>query len=301
MTERIEDLRQRVVDLTAQEKGLLEEQQVLQGQLADLRAKLEHVKATLIEEAKRDTRLRHMQESARATVIRLHMFTDSELVAELGDKTRAKKILAAMLCEKPPLLKIGRLGTRKLYEYVGEIKQVPRDAIELERDRVANALERLRDWVVNQEGVFTPAQAAFAAEVDRTQALQSLRALADLGIVSDQSPAADRPMFAYNSATVSDLAAQRDAKTARQRAASVAVAGEQEIAGTGKKISVSNKELQALINAALKAGATVSHAANGHFAVEYEGMRRVLISSTPRNARSVMNDRARLRKAGIAV
>jgi hypothetical protein len=63
-----------------------------------------------------------------------------------------------------------------------------------------------------------------------------------------------------------------------------------------------NKDVQDLINAAERAGAKVTHEASGHFAVTIPGSgKRILISSTPSNPRTVLNDRSRLRRAGLSI
>lgn len=72
------------------------------------------------------------------------------------------------------------------------------------------------------------------------------------------------------------------------------------IQGTGKKPKVTHPEIQSLINHATRLGATVTRVASGHWEVR-NGAQKVLISSTPSGSRSVLNDKARLRRMGLAI
>lgn len=78
------------------------------------------------------------------------------------------------------------------------------------------------------------------------------------------------------------------------------------VPGTGKQFKGSgNAEIRELIQWATGKGATASPTSSGHIAISIPGGPRILISNTPRNPRTVLNDRSRLRKAfkeaGIAV
>lgn len=311
----VEDLRQRVSALADRERSIVErlranaaerqrlreEETTLAAELARVQADHALAKENLIEEAKRDTRLRFMPDEApRHVIARLGTFVMGELVAELdGDKKKAKRVVDALLAGKPPLLTVDRLGRQKLYTYAGPPPEPkPADAATEARRQRAKALERVRDWVVMQADVFTPAQAAFAAELDRDEALELLRKLADTGVVSDESPTADMPLFRYDATPVADLAAQRDAK--RQREQQVRERSTP-VAGTGRGLRAGNKDVQGLIDAAIAAGASVTRAGSDHFAVEYPGAGRVIIASTPSSQRTIHRDRAKLRSAGIAI
>lgn len=72
------------------------------------------------------------------------------------------------------------------------------------------------------------------------------------------------------------------------------------VSGTGKKEKATHPEIQSLINHATRLGATVSRVASGHWEVR-KGAQKVLISSTPSGSRSVLNDKARLRRMGLAI
>lgn len=76
------------------------------------------------------------------------------------------------------------------------------------------------------------------------------------------------------------------------------------VAGTGKhhpdQFRGTHPEVQALISAARRAGAEVRMTQGGHIEVKCP-LKRVLISGTPSSSTSVLNDRTRLRRAGLDV
>jgi transposase-like protein len=72
------------------------------------------------------------------------------------------------------------------------------------------------------------------------------------------------------------------------------------VAGTGKKLVISNPDTRALVAKIEELGGEVTHAPQGHLEVSY-GKQKCLISSTPSSQRSVLNDRARVRKMGLGV
>lgn len=67
------------------------------------------------------------------------------------------------------------------------------------------------------------------------------------------------------------------------------------VAGTSKREAISNPEVRALVAQIESLGGVVNHASGGHFEVVYQ-TRRCLISSTPSHARSVLNDKSRVRR-----
>jgi hypothetical protein len=78
------------------------------------------------------------------------------------------------------------------------------------------------------------------------------------------------------------------------------------VAGSGKQFKGSgNPEVRALIEACRQAGATISPTDGGHIAVTFSDpqgqSKRVVISSTPSDVRTVPNDRSRLRRAGLNI
>lgn len=91
--------------------------------------------------------------------------------------------------------------------------------------------------------------------------------------------------------------ARDNAERQRQRESSAPVAG------TGNRPRASNQDVDKLLADCSRAGATISHD-GGHFVITWAngtGNHRVAISSTPRDRRSVLNDRARLRRGGLQV
>lgn len=78
------------------------------------------------------------------------------------------------------------------------------------------------------------------------------------------------------------------------------------VAGSGKQFKGSgNAEVRALIEACRQAGATISPTDGGHIAVTFSDpqgqKKRVVISNTPSDVRTVPNDRSRLRRAGLNI
>jgi hypothetical protein len=72
------------------------------------------------------------------------------------------------------------------------------------------------------------------------------------------------------------------------------------VAGTGKPSKATNKEIAEIIDALRKQGIKCDLAPSGHWAV-FAPKGRVMISNTPSNPRTVLNDKARLRRAGVTV
>lgn len=160
----------------------------------------------------------------------------------------------------------------------------------------------IRDYLISVgEGeMVSPAQVANANEITVELALEGLESLVRRGVVNDMSPSADMRLFAY-AGKPKEVAkpAPKDNRDDGKRASRGGGSG---VAGTGKGMRSANKDVQDLINAAKRAGANVIHEASGHFAVTIPGSgKRVLISSTPSNPRTVLNDRSRLRRAGLAI
>lgn len=72
------------------------------------------------------------------------------------------------------------------------------------------------------------------------------------------------------------------------------------VPGTGRGPKAAHADVQALLNTVVRLVGRdkVTQAANGHWAVECPNGKRVMISSTPSNPRSLLADRARLRRIG---
>jgi len=161
----------------------------------------------------------------------------------------------------------------------------------------ATAVAAVHRFVRDQREPFSAARVAEATGLPREVVVAILEDLCDRRIATDISPSPDMRLFEYSKPTEPGAAAEHDAA---RKAATGPDATAEPVAGTGRGPKVRNKELQALIDACIKTGAKVLQAGNGHFAVTY-GSKRTLISSTPSNPRSVLNDRTRLRRAGVPV
>jgi DNA-binding Lrp family transcriptional regulator len=166
------------------------------------------------------------------------------------------------------------------------------------------AQARVRDYMVDslKEGEMASAQqVAQAVELPTEATLGALEALVRRGSLKDVSPSEDMRLFTYAGAPKGPGRAaelQRGNGEHEEEAVSRFSGG----GSSGSKVKAPHKDVQDLINAAQRAGARVKHEASGHFAVTLPGSgKRILISSTPSNPRSVLNDRARLRRAGLAI
>lgn len=160
------------------------------------------------------------------------------------------------------------------------------------------AVADVHRFVRDQREPFSPARVAEVTGLPREVVLAIIEDLVDRGIAKDISPSADMRLFEYSKPTEAGAAAELDA--ARRPTTNGGGEASEPVAGTGRGPKVRNKELQALIDACIRAGAKVMATGSGHFAVLHNNT-RTLISSTPSNPRSVLNDRTRLRRAGVPV
>lgn len=177
-------------------------------------------------------------------------------------------------------------------------------ADDLRREPPMGDVQRqVRDYMVESlphGDLASPPQIAAATELSQAVVLEALEALVKRGSIQDDSPSADMRLFKYaGQPKQPGKAAEMDrSRRPTETQAPVQRGGQAKTA----QVRANNKDVQDLINAAQRAGASVKHEASGHFAVTIPGSgKRILISSTPSNPRSVLNDRARLRRAGLAI
>lgn len=168
----------------------------------------------------------------------------------------------------------------------------------------SESVRRMRDWVRQQTPgeVFNVRKASEGSRLPRATALGCLDALSRKGVLSDESPSDDLRLFSYVKPTDMGDAARKDANRRAEAARESTLpptgavrSSSAPVPGTGSKMKASHPEVQRLIDACYTAGAVVRRAANGHFEIS-NGKKRVLISSTPRSAKSVLTDRARVRR-----
>jgi hypothetical protein len=163
------------------------------------------------------------------------------------------------------------------------------------------AQAKVRDFMTQHpDEMFSPQRVAAAMEMTINLATDCLEALVRRGSLEDKSPSSDMRLFQYTGKPKDPgKAATLDAARRKDEGNGVA---REAVPGTGAGARSSNKDVQDLINAAKKAGANVTHEASGHFAVSVPGSgKRILISATPSSPRSILNDRARLRRAGLSI
>lgn len=280
---RIDDMRNRQLELRVRERELIEAIEQANAELQANRAEQERIKQQIITDAQTSMRLKSVSspQAARAVIARLGGFTMSEAVAELGwERAKVKKLLDAMLCEKPPaVVPEGKVGKRPFFRYVGPEIEAEDPAAE----REAAALEAVRDWAIDQQGVFSPGQCAAAVDLPRATVMRALRALTDAGMLVDEGPTVDKPLFRLASTQAPDVALDRP---------ELSVVSESEPLS---KIPA----IQKMLEAAQQAGAKID-SSNGHFTIETLDGRRVHIRSKP-NRQTLLEDRAKLRRVGITV
>jgi DNA-binding transcriptional ArsR family regulator len=213
-----------------------------------------------------------------------------------------------------------RAGGRKSVEYAATELPTKDDkaqkATQIVKDSQAerSVLSRVEAFAAEQEGTFSLNATEQGTELPRGVVLDALERLVAAGKLDDESPGPDLRLFVKASKGAVTMKPSKAAEKAQMPEA--ARKARQEImrnskptskskgpvAGTGKPLKVTDPDVRKLVEDCVKAGATVTKATNGHYAVEKPGvMKRALIAATPRGKRSVMNDRARLRKNGLPV
>jgi hypothetical protein len=176
--------------------------------------------------------------------------------------------------------------------------------------------ETFRLWAEGMSGEFTRQDIARAFNVSDPTVKKALQQAMDEGLVIETQP--------YKSGTLSDgqggrvpakyayvknrVPADAPKTTPRKEPIQDEVEKQERgkvVAGTGKQFKGSgNPVVRKLIMDAKGAGADVSPTSGGHLAVIWSdngARKRVLIANTPKNSRTVANDRARLRREGLDV
>lgn len=162
-------------------------------------------------------------------------------------------------------------------------------------DVAANALKRVRDHVAaNPQHVHTYATIAKLCDLTEELATESLAKLALQGVVKPRPTGG----YSYIKPTDPGAAARMDAR--RPHAPEVVSGRGGTVAGTGKKQVVSHPEVRKVLDVVRNQLGPDSYemTPSGHWAI-HAPKGRVMIAGTPSSSRSVLNDRARLRRAGI--
>lgn len=169
-------------------------------------------------------------------------------------------------------------------------------AAELER----SAAVAVRDFAVSAGDAFSPRQVMEETGLEESDVRTELTDLLRRGVIAFVGMD-DLELYEYRKPDGPGAAADLDAKR-RERGVFVGGTGSSSggapVAGTGGKVRAANPDVQKLIDAARQQGCKISHAPNGHFEVRAPNGARLLISSTPSNPRTILNDRARLRREG---
>jgi hypothetical protein len=163
-------------------------------------------------------------------------------------------------------------------------------------------LEAVRDVVAKWDAPVTPGAIALKREWPLATVEARLRALSAKGIIRDEG-IEGAPVYVY--VRPDGAGAAHEVQRKGRRAPREERRGQNgrgaAVAGTGRGPRVSNADVRDLIEAAKAQGCKAELAPNGHWRITTPDDRRVLISNTPRSARTVENDRSRLRRFGVNV
>lgn len=166
-----------------------------------------------------------------------------------------------------------------------------------------NLLTRVRDWAVgHKDGApFSVAQGAATLDLPNHTVRVILVELAKQGIIVDDSVPGAEAIFHYEKPTEPGKAAELDQQ--RRRESTSNGTGSEPVAGTGGGIRASNREVQAILDQCIaQVGADkVSRTGSDHFVVKTPDGGRVILAGTPSHRRSLMEDKARLRRAGLKI
>lgn len=243
----------------------------------------------------------------------LQVFSLAELAAATGLSPAAVRKWAKDRQANGLLAPAGKAGAVPLLQWTVEVEEIvtgdedfpPREqrATVIEAAPAVNikaageAEAEVRHWVEGESrSAFSLADVAKATGLSEDLVDKGLGALARYGVIRDVGVGG---MELY----------ERVPEGERPRARPVdGSVGEPErgvpVPGTGRhhssNLTISHPETRALVNAIQKAGGEVRHSAQGHLEVTFEG-KRCLISSTPSSPRSVLSDRARVRRLGLVL
>lgn len=216
-------------------------------------------------------------------------FTAADIAYALELTDRQASARLANLETVGQVRKLGQKVMGKfLYEHIGAAQE--------QRMFESEGFHMVRDWVVKQKDKFTPQQLTDATEVDGQERDKALQELIRMGVISYVG-FDDLELYQYVPPTDAGEAAERDrkkAKAAAKEAPRAPVAAP--VAGTGGKWKISDPDVRQLVAAIEHAGGTVSPTPSGHYEVRNKENRKVMIAGTPRNPRTVRNDRARVKR-----
>ena len=163
-------------------------------------------------------------------------------------------------------------------------------------------LAALRDYATSQpEGdAFTHHAAAAIVKCSPEVALAGFRQLAKDGKLQDISPSDDHPLFSYERPSGAGAGAELDAK--RRAMGQTVGGGSAPVAGTGGRLKVPDKDVDAILRKAAQLGGKYERQGNDHFRVTRPGRSgSVTVAGTPSRA-ALDRIRKRIRtELGLAV
>jgi hypothetical protein len=279
--------------------------EILTADLAKLEAESEENKAALaaiedeIGKVNANTGNAAPNTAMMEAAAKLGTFTAADLAARLKITPVMATKTIKLYVKDGTFIDTGRKVMGKpLYEHAGAKAEEKADESQQWHD--------VRDYAVKQKDAFQPSEVTDATEVEGRELTEALQYLIRKGVI-EYVGFDGLELYQYIPPKAMGDAAEKDAKK-RAAAAKAApraqvtesAAGGGPVSGTGHQsdLKISDPEVRALVQAVTNAGGTCTReGGSGHISVRGTANdRRILISSTPRNKRSVMNDRSRIRR-----
>lgn len=216
--------------------------------------------------------------------------TADDVAGELDASARTVGSELKRMAEASLVVQAGNVFGKPFYEAVAE-----------EAKPEVPVKSAVRNWIVGRDGPFSKLQAREqlnmtgleieAGELDVVVADMLARgALEQVGFD-------DLELYEYRKPEDMGAAARHDQERRRQEGRTNGSRVGVEVAGTGRGIKINDPDVRALTNAITRAGGFWQPTGGGHYEVTKPGSKqKVLISATPSNRRTVLTDRARVRR-----
>lgn len=269
--------------------------EIVRGQAEEAERKREEAKARLAEitaEMPRVTTRLERDEMERLCE-RFGTFTAPDIAAAMRLTPGKALKQIRKLVEKGVLRETGtKVFGKPQFEHVGAAQE--------EKEAEHEAHVDVVRWVVKTTKAFSPADVERATEVGGHVLTESLQAMLKKGSI-EYVGFDDLELYQYVPPTEPGAAAEKDMHRrrtlAKQAIASNGHAGGGAVEGTGAKWKISDPDVRATVEMVERAGGNVRPTAGGHYEVSSPHTRKTIrISGTPGNRRSVLNDRARIRR-----
>lgn len=181
-----------------------------------------------------------------------------------------------------------KFAGQPMFEHLGAKK--------IEAEEEALSLRLVRDFVTVQKQPFTEQQITADTEVAGKELTDALQYLMQREVIASVG-FDDLSLYEYKRPSGAGEAATRDAERRKREGAAKPSTRGGPVAGTGQSMRITDPDVRALVAAIEAADGHVQQTASGHYEVTADDSRkRVLIACTPSSRRTVMNDRARVRR-----